>query len=92
YRISPTIKVEDAEQYQVGGLHPVHIRDDLKKGRYRIFRKLSFGSFSSFWLAPGFENQRYVSFKVAPPVFQGESNETEISSYLSALDGGHEGR
>ena len=43
--------VEWAELYRPGGFHPIHIGDTLHEGRYRVIRKLGYGSFSTVWLA-----------------------------------------
>ncbi|TFY66285.1 hypothetical protein EVG20_g4810 [Dentipellis fragilis] len=43
--------VEDAEDYQLGGLHPITIGDTFSEGRYRVVHKLGFGSSSTVWLA-----------------------------------------
>jgi serine/threonine-protein kinase SRPK3 len=36
--------VENLEQYEPGGYHPVHIDDEIQGGRYRILHKLGYGS------------------------------------------------
>ena len=41
---------EYVENYKPGGLHPVHLGDIFNK-RYRVCRKLGFGSWSTVWLA-----------------------------------------
>lgn len=48
------IACEWAEEYRPGGLHPIQL-DDVLDGRYRIMRKLGYGSFSTVWL--GVDNQ-----------------------------------
>lgn len=42
---------EWAEEYRPGRFHPLHIGDTLDSGRYRVIRKLGYGSFSTVWLA-----------------------------------------
>jgi hypothetical protein len=42
---------EDVEDYRPGKLHPVHIGDSFKSGRYVILRKLGYGADSTVWLA-----------------------------------------
>lgn len=43
--------VEWVEAYRPGGYHPVHIGETFKDNRYRVLRKLGYGSFSTVWLA-----------------------------------------
>jgi hypothetical protein len=45
---APTEWIED---YRPGGLHPIHLGDTLDRDRYKILRKLGYGSFSTVWLA-----------------------------------------
>jgi serine/threonine protein kinase len=42
---------ESLEDYAPGGLHPVHINDYYKDGRYQILNKLGWGSYSTVWAA-----------------------------------------
>lgn len=49
---------EWVENYKLGGYHPIHIGDYLCKDRYRIVRKLGYGSFSTVWLA---KDDRYFT-------------------------------
>ncbi|KAF2110418.1 kinase domain-containing protein [Lophiotrema nucula] len=91
YRISPTGKAEDAEQYQTGGLHPVLLGNTLKEGRYRIIHKLGFGSFSTVWLARDTAKERYVALKIARADFNPNSNELKILRYLAGLDSSDKG-
>jgi hypothetical protein len=41
---------EGIEAYDPEGLHPVHIGDMLRNGRYRVLRKLGYGVESTTWL------------------------------------------
>lgn len=45
------LPTEWIEAYRPGGYHPIHLGDLLAEGRYKILRKLGFGSFSTVWLA-----------------------------------------
>lgn len=42
---------EWAEQYCLGGFHPVKLGDTFHSGKYRVIRKLGEGSYSTVWLA-----------------------------------------
>ena len=42
---------EWAESYRPGGFHPVDMGDTFKNERYRVIRKLGYGSVSTVWLA-----------------------------------------
>jgi len=52
-----TDPTEWLEAYRPGGLHPIHLGDTLCQERYKIIRKLGYGSFSTVWLA---HDRRYV--------------------------------
>ena len=39
------------EEYRPGKFHPIHLGDLLDHGRYRVIRKLGYGSYSTVWLA-----------------------------------------
>ncbi|EGN96975.1 hypothetical protein SERLA73DRAFT_154350 [Serpula lacrymans var. lacrymans S7.3] len=43
--------IEDVEDYQPGGFHPISIGDDFEQGRFRVLHKLGFGGSSTVWLA-----------------------------------------
>ena len=43
--------LEWIEKYRPGGYHPIIIGDSLKRGQYKIIRKLNFGSYSTVWAA-----------------------------------------
>lgn len=51
------------ESYHPGGYHPIHILDTFN-GRYRVLRKLGYGSFSTVWLAVDLRSSRYIALKV----------------------------
>lgn len=42
--------IEDVEDYQPGGYHPISIGDVFDQGRYRVLHKLGFGGSSTVWL------------------------------------------
>ncbi len=55
---------EWGESYHPGGYHPVHLGDVLHD-RYRIIRKLGYGSFSTAWLALDLQSQSFVALKMS---------------------------
>lgn len=61
--------VEDLEQYQTGGHHPIHLGDCLGEdgettGRYCVLLKLGHGGFSTVWLCRDTQECTYVAVKV----------------------------
>ena len=51
YRFEPVYAdAEIAGEHVRGGFHPVHL-GDMFDNRYRVFRKLGFGAYSTSWLA-----------------------------------------
>lgn len=42
--------IENVENYQPGGYHPISIGDVFDQGRYRILHKLGYGGSSTVWL------------------------------------------
>mmetsp|Transcript_1980 Transcript_1980/g.5243 ORF Transcript_1980/g.5243 Transcript_1980/m.5243 type:complete len:690 (-) Transcript_1980:165-2234(-) len=55
---------EDAEDYKVGGYHPMRIGETLKNGRYRALHKLGWGHFSTVWLSYDKQDETHVAIKV----------------------------
>lgn len=55
---------EWGESYHPGGYHPV-VLGDVLQDRYRIIRKLGYGSFSTAWLAADLHANCFVAVKVA---------------------------
>ncbi|EFY91595.1 protein kinase, putative [Metarhizium acridum CQMa 102] len=56
--------VENLDEYQEGGYHPVHINDYLGTKRYRVIHKLGHGAFGIVWLCRDHQLHRYVAVKV----------------------------
>jgi len=54
---------EWGESYRPGSYHPVHLGDVLQD-RYRIIRKLGYGSFSTTWLAVDLRSDCLVALKI----------------------------
>lgn len=59
--------VEDIEDYQPGGYHPISVGDTFDHGRFRVLHKLGFGGSSTVWLArdqrEGGDRSRIVALK-----------------------------
>lgn len=51
YKPIPSANTEGPDEYKWDDLHPVHIENKFKDGRYRIIHKLRYDSFSTVWLA-----------------------------------------
>lgn len=57
--------VENLEDYQAGGYHPIHLGDRLgNTGRYHVLHKLGHGGFSTVWLCRDSQEGKYVAVKV----------------------------
>lgn len=56
--------VEVIEKYVPGGLHPVHLGDEIFHGRYTILHKLGHGDTSTVWLAQDRRDSGYVAVKI----------------------------
>lgn len=74
--------VEDIENYQPGGHHPVCI-DDRLHNRYRVVHKLGHGTFSTVWLAHDQRTQQYVAVKVG--IADAPLKETDTLKYLTEM-------
>ncbi|KID86107.1 Protein kinase-like domain protein [Metarhizium guizhouense ARSEF 977] len=57
-------EVENLDEYQEGGHHPVHINDHLGTQRYRVIHKLGHGAYGTVWLCRDHQLHRYVAVKV----------------------------
>ncbi|KAL9085277.1 MAG: hypothetical protein Q9159_004786 [Coniocarpon cinnabarinum] len=70
------------EKYKPGGFHPIDLGDTLNGGRYKIVRKLGYGSFSTVWLAQDQRTteQKYAAIKVGAATANDEFN-YELSTY-----------
>lgn len=63
--LSAYLDEENIDDYKEGGYHPCQVGDLFKDGRYKIFRKLGWGYFSTVWLATDTEhNDSLVALKV----------------------------
>jgi serine/threonine protein kinase len=96
YKPIPSGKTEDPDEYKWDGLHPVHIGDKLKDGRYRIDHKLRHGSFSTVWLARDEQGTRYVALMIVEAETSAEngqdSRELKVLRDLSKSPREHPGR
>ncbi|MCJ1388327.1 hypothetical protein MMC18_001173 [Xylographa bjoerkii] len=82
---------EYVENYKPGGLHPVHLGDVFKQ-RYRVCRKLGFGSWSTVWLARDLSENRYVSLKIGKAASKDyELHEINTLRSIAKADSSHPG-
>lgn len=72
--------VENLNNYQPGGYHPISIHDRLH-GRYQVVHKLGHGTYSTVWLALDQETTQYVAVKVG--IADAPSQEIDVLSHLS---------
>ncbi|KAL2810281.1 kinase-like domain-containing protein [Aspergillus granulosus] len=86
---TPTEWIED---YRPGNYHPVHFGDTLKDSRYRIIRKLGYGSFSTVWLARDQELKRYVALKILIADPNASQHELAVLNLLSHTASQHPGK
>ncbi|OAA59695.1 Protein kinase-like domain protein [Niveomyces insectorum RCEF 264] len=55
---------EWVEDYYPGSYHPVDVGDTIYGGRYKVIRKLGYGSFSTVWLVHDLDKANYVAVKI----------------------------
>ncbi|KAH7067450.1 hypothetical protein BKA63DRAFT_582331 [Paraphoma chrysanthemicola] len=75
---------EWAEEYRPGGYHPVNLGDTFCDGKYRVIRKLGYGSNSTVWLAVSFDTPRFVALKILIAKAICPELEIEIAAQLSS--------
>jgi serine/threonine-protein kinase SRPK3 len=81
---TPGLKdIENVEQYVEGGLHPVHLGEEVANGRYRIVHKLGYGTSSTIWLARDYFQERYVALKFLTAAESRDYHEVAIHDHLS---------
>ncbi|KAG6008644.1 hypothetical protein E4U43_000115 [Claviceps pusilla] len=76
--------VEELEEYQPGGYHPIII-GDLLHDRYQIVSKLGYGGYSTIWLAHDQSKNRFVAVKVGVSGSDRLGRESRILQELSSL-------
>ncbi|KAI9847473.1 MAG: hypothetical protein M1837_002374 [Sclerophora amabilis] len=81
-----TTPTEWIEYYRPGHFHPVHIGDELHQGRYKIIRKLGYGSFSTVWMARDRERDGWVALKIVKAKDSSDSNELSFHQILAHHD------
>jgi serine/threonine-protein kinase SRPK3 len=87
YIPSRLYNIEDIEDYEPGGYHPISIGDTFDQGRYRILHKLGFGGSSTVWLArdhrEGKDRGRIATLKaIRADISSQETPELAISQRL----------
>ncbi|KAL1962324.1 hypothetical protein VTN77DRAFT_9815 [Rasamsonia byssochlamydoides] len=86
---TPTEWIED---YRPGKYHPVHLGDTFKNARYKVIRKLGYGSFSTVWLAKDEELHSYVAIKILAASETCTPDEVVILNTLSQSTLQHPGK
>ncbi|KAF8433380.1 kinase-like domain-containing protein [Terfezia claveryi] len=81
--------MEWIEEYRPGGYHPVHL-GDLFNQRYKVLRKLGYGTYSTVWLARDLSGSRYVALKILKANVE-SPRELAILTTLSDYDVQHPG-
>ena len=79
-------------RYCPGGLHPIHIDDQLDGDRYKIVHKLGYGASSTVWLARDKVLQKYIALKIKEAGISKSHNELEILNHISKYKSDHPGR
>lgn len=75
--------LEHLNDYETGGLHPVHLGDSLgPEGRYRVLHKLGNGGFATVWLCRDTQAVRpqYVALKI----LMAECSTTDCPEFLAS--------
>ncbi|OAA82324.1 Protein kinase-like domain protein [Akanthomyces lecanii RCEF 1005] len=70
--------------YGSNGCHPVCIGDTFKNGRYKVIRKLGYGSSSTVWLAQDTSTDTLVALKIHIAHESGSTSRREVTA-LEAL-------
>ncbi|KAH7083791.1 putative serine protein kinase [Paraphoma chrysanthemicola] len=73
---------EWAEEYRPGGYYPVNLGDTFCDGKYRVIRKLGYGSYSTVWLAVRSGTPRFVALKILIAKAKCPDLEIEIAAQL----------
>ncbi|KAF8960305.1 kinase-like domain-containing protein, partial [Flammula alnicola] len=81
-------EVESINYYRPGVYHPVHI-DDVFNERYRVVKKLGYGSYGTFWLVKDLVSGRPASLKVLVAEASNSSSEIVVLRHLkhTKMDG-----
>ncbi|KAI9803233.1 MAG: hypothetical protein M1825_002024 [Sarcosagium campestre] len=82
------VAAEWVEVYRPGHFHPVHIDDVFKAGRYKVVRKLGFGTTSTVWMARDQTIDRWVALKINTAFMSPQS--MELSLHRSLDSGKHD--
>jgi hypothetical protein len=85
YYLGEPDDVENLDEYQEGGYHPIHIHDylDISK-RYRVIHKLGHGAYGTVWLCRDHQCHKYVAVKVmTADVSSDEVCELSVMRYIN---------
>lgn len=84
--------IEELDQYEQGGYHPILLYDTFEEERYRVVHKLGYGGSSTVWLARDNLVGRYVALKVLCAEASDDVCDIKILDYLKDRATTHPGR
>lgn len=77
--------VEDIEDYQPGGYHPISLGDTFDHGRFKVLHKLGFGGFSTVWLARDRQEGRDRGRLVTLKAMRADASSSKVPSEIPEL-------
>ncbi|KAI0023839.1 protein kinase-like protein [Xylariomycetidae sp. FL0641] len=76
--------LEDVQDYNKGGHHPVHLGDRFLDGRLEVIHKLGFGGFGMIWFCRDTEAEKWRALKILSAEHSAKGVEEKIYDHLQA--------